>query len=261
MVYTESGDHMNYQTKDLAKLAGISIRTLRYYDQIGLLTPHERTEGNYRIYHDEDVNKLQQILFFKEMGLELKQIKILMKSMNDEKRIKILESHLSTLHEEMERKKMLINNVNKTIQSLKGENHMSNKEKFEGFKKELLKKNDDAYKEEVISTWGDEAYQSSRKAFQNMNEEEYQRFQHLATSIIETLKKIKETNDPSLRIQAAKDHQTWIKIAWGGHYSKEAHLGLVDMYLADERFKKYYDQHGEGLALILRDAVYTYLKE
>jgi len=157
--------------------------------------------------------------------------------------------------------KMLINNVNKTIQSLKGENHMSNKEKFEGFKKELLKKNDDAYKEEVISTWGDEAYQSSRKAFQNMNEEEYQRFQHLATSIIETLKKIKETNDPSLRIQAAKDHQTWIKIAWGGHYSKEAHLGLVDMYLADERFKKYYDQHGEGLALILRDAVYTYLKE
>ena len=213
MVYTISGDHMNYQTKNLAKLAGISIRTLRYYDQIGLLSPHERTEGNYRIYHDEDVNKLQQILFFKEMGLELKKIKILMKNLNDEKRLKVLETHLSSLHHDQKRIELLIENVKKTIQSIKGEQIMSNKEKFFGFKKEMLKKNDDAYRDEVVKQWGEEAYQTSRKAFQHMSEEEFYAFQNLAVEIIETLKQIKQKDDASLRIKVAKDHQTWLKTA------------------------------------------------
>ena len=250
---------MNYQSKDLAKLAGISIRTLRYYDQIGLLSPHERTEGNYRIYHDEDVNKLQHILLFKEMGLELKQIKILMKNLNDEKRVKVLETHLSSLHRDQKRIELLIDNVKKTIQSIKGEHIMNNNEKFIGFKKEMLKKNDDAYRDEVVNRWGEEAYQSSRKAFQHMSEEAFYAFQNLAVEIIETLKKIKQKDDPSLRIKVAKDHQTWLKTAWGGRYSSDAHLGIVDMYVADERFKSYYDQHGEGLAQILRDAVYAWL--
>ena len=62
---------MNYKIKELAKLAGISIRTLHYYDQIGLLSPSKRSEGNYRIYIESDVDMLQQILFFKEAGLKL----------------------------------------------------------------------------------------------------------------------------------------------------------------------------------------------
>lgn len=261
MVYTVHGDHMNYQTKDLAKLAGISIRTLRYYDQIGLLTPHERTDSNYRIYHEDDVNRLQQILFFKEMGLELKRIKTLMNNMSSEKRLKILESHLSALQEEMNRKMILMDNVKKTIQSLKGELAMSNHEKFEGFKKELLQKNDDTYKKEVIETWGEEAYQASRKAFNHMTEEAFNQFQHLASEIIETLKEVKKRNHASFRIKVAQLHQQWITTAWGGRYSKEAHLGIVDMYLTDERFKHYYDQHGEGLSQILRDSVYDYLND
>lgn len=259
MVYTISGDHMNYQTKDLAKLAGISIRTLRYYDQIGLLTPHERTESNYRVYHDEDVNQLQQILFFKEMGLELNQIKVLMRNLNSEKRLRILESHLSTLQEDMNRKKMLIDNVNRTIQSLKGEITMTNQEKFEGLKKDVLKKNDELYQDEVIDTWGESAYKASINAFKEMTEEQFHSFQNLATQIIETLQEIKKHDVLSLRMKVARLHQSWIQTAWGNQYSKQAHLGVVDMYVLDDRFKAYYDQHGEGLAEILRDSVHQYL--
>lgn len=109
---------MNYKTKELAKLAGISVRTLHYYDQISLLSPSKRSEGNYRIYHENDVDRLQQILFFKEAGLKLEQIKSLKKNLSNDKRLKILETHLEALNDDLERKRVLTENVKKTMQVL-----------------------------------------------------------------------------------------------------------------------------------------------
>lgn len=250
---------MNYKTKELAKLAGISIRTLHYYDQIGLLSPSRRTESKYRIYQESDVDILQQILFLREMGLKLQQIKVLIKNLNKDKHLKILETHLETLKDELERKKLLIENVKKTIQTLKGENKMTNKEKFEGLKKDLLLQNDIKYKDEVINHWGEDKYRASVDSIHHMTEKKFLNFKKLESDIIETLKKFKNNHDETLVTKVAGLHQEWIKLAWGVNYTEEMHLEVVNLYVLDERFKQYYDQHGEGLAKILRDAVHKYL--
>jgi DNA-binding transcriptional MerR regulator len=250
---------MKYKTSELASLAGISSRTLRYYDEIGLLKPKRDMESNYRYYDESDVDTLQQILFFKEMGFELEKIKKLIKTLNKEKRIEILVKHLDELHIRQRKLDALVRNVQNTIKSLKGELMMSDKEKFEGLKNELIRKNEEDFKDEVITRWGSNAYQESKQQFKNLSEAEFNHFQGLAERIIEVLKEIKANpQNESLKKEVAKLHQQWITIAWGS-YDKQIHLNVVDMYLQDERFKNYYDQHGEGLAQILRDAVHNYL--
>jgi MerR family transcriptional regulator, thiopeptide resistance regulator len=250
---------MDYKTKELAKLSGISIRTLHYYDQIGLLSPTKRTEGNYRIYNESDVDMLQQILFLKEMGLKLQQIRVLIKNLNTDKRLKILETHLETLNHELERKKLLIENVKKTIKELKGEKKMTNNEKFEGLKKDLIKQNSIKYKDEVVSNWGEYKYNASIDSIKSMTVETFQKFQKLESDIIEMLIEIKKNYDETLEKKVAQTHQDWIKLAWGVNYTKKLHLEVSDFYIQDERFKHYYEKHGEGLARILRDAIYKYL--
>lgn len=249
-----------YQIAELAKLSGVSSRTLRYYEEIGLLKPKREPNSNYRYYDSTDVDNLQQILFFKEMGLELKEIKKAMTTLDKEKRLEILNQHLEELHSKQMKLNALITNVQSTIKSLKGEIMMSDQEKFNGLKDELLHKNEAEFKDEVIDKWGADAYEKSQKHFKNLSQEQFNHFMRLGSDIIETLKKIKERpNDEDLKKQVAKLHQEWITIAWG-HYNKEVHLNVVNMYLEDERFQNYYDQYGDGIAKILRDAVHTHLK-
>lgn len=250
---------MKYQTAELAKLAGISSRAVRYYDEIGLLKPKRNPVSNYRYYDSTDVDLLQQILFFKEMGLELSEIKKVMKTLSKEKRLEVLNHHLEELHTRQKKLDSLIVNVQTTIKSLKGEIMMSDHEKFKGLKDEMLKKNDAQFKDEVIERWGPETYEKSQKYFKNLSEEKFNHFMNLGKEIIEVLKTIKENpTDEELKRKVALMHQEWIALAWG-HYQKEMHLNLVDMYLQDERFQDYYDQFGEGIAKILRDAVHKYL--
>lgn len=249
---------MAYKTSELAKLAGISSRTLRFYDQVDLLKP-KRDNSNYRYYDSEDVDKLQQILLFKEMGLELSEIKKLMSTMNQEMRISLLNKQLEELHCRKKKLDKLILNVKNTINALKGEIKMSDQEKFEGLKDNLIKQNDEAYKDEVIEKWGKDAYEKSRKQFKNMTEEQFKRFTNLDQEIKNTLVLIKEDkNNASLHKKVAELHKEWITLAWG-YYDRNAHLNLADMYVQDERFTKYYDQYGEGFAKTLRDAIHKYL--
>ena len=251
---------MDYTINQLAKISQVTTRTLRYYDQIGLLKAKRQVGSNYRYYSTEEVDKLQQILFYRELGFDLKDIKSLIaKSQKDF--LNQLEMHIDRLRDEKNRLQKLIENVEKTLLHQKGVTFMSDKEKFEGFKHQLLKENDEKYQDEVISRWGHESYEKSRNAFKHMTEKAYNDFQELGQQIIDALLlTYKEGNDPaSLHAQkAAKLHQEWIKTAWGS-YNSDAHLNVVDMYVNDERFKSYYDNHHEGLAQLLRDSVYHLL--
>ena len=176
------------------------------------------------------------------MGFELEKIKKIMKTLNKEKRIEILVKHLDELHIRQRKLDALVRNVQNTIKSLKGELMMSDKEKFEGLKDELIRKNEEDFKDEVITRWGSNAYQESKQQFKNLSEAEFNHFQGLAERIIEDLKEIKANpQNESLKKEVAKLHQQWITIAWGS-YDKQIHLNVVDMYLQDERFKNYYDQ-------------------
>ena len=124
---------MSYTVKQLANLAGVSDRTLRYYHEIGLLVPQTISEAGYRLYGEKEIDTLQQILFYKQLGLELEKIKNIITDSHFD-REKALYDHLEALMKKQVQISKLIQNVTKTIHALKGEANMTDQEKFEGFK-------------------------------------------------------------------------------------------------------------------------------
>ena len=154
---------------------------------------------------------------------------------------------------------MLLDNVERTLLSVDGGCKMSDKEKFKGFKKTVIDENEEKYGKEIRSKYGDETIDKSNEKFMKMSEEEYNEADALAKEIIEQLIAAKKIGDPSSKeAQAlAELHKKWLSIYWD-KYSKEAHAGVAQMYVCDERFKEYYDKHGEGLAEFLRDAIVEY---
>lgn len=173
---------MEYTIQKLAYLAGISTRTLRYYDQIGLLSPARTNEAGYRIYGTKEVDVLQQILFYKEMGLELAQVKEAIQDAEFDS-LAALHSHLEKLIEKRRQIDLLIENVKKTIGKEEGKNKMSDREKFEGFKKELVEKNEQKYGKEVREKYGDEVVDQSNAKMMGLTEEQYTHMQELGEKI------------------------------------------------------------------------------
>lgn len=250
---------MEYTIKALAKLAGVSTRTLRYYDEIGLLKPCRINSSGYRIYGQEEVDLLQQILFYREMEMRLEEIRkiISQKEFNIDK---ALENHYSQLIAKREQIDQLIATIEKTIDTRKGERNMSDKEKFEGFKKESIKQNEESYGKEIREAYGDEVVNASNKKFMNMTGEDYNRMQEVEEELFLALKEVLKTRDlTSVEAKTAfEKHKEWLGFTWN-FYSKEAHVGLASMYVADERFMKYYDEKvGEGAAELLLEIIKKY---
>ncbi|HEY9059617.1 MAG TPA: MerR family transcriptional regulator [Pseudobacteroides sp.] len=249
---------MEYTVQKLGKMAGISSRTLRYYDEIGILKPARVNSSGYRIYGKQEVSRLQQILFYRELGVSLEDIKDILTSPSFDS-TEALQEHRRKLLAKREQLDLLIANVDKTIAESEGRIMMSDKEKFEGFKQKLIEENEKKYGKEVREKYGDEQAERSNKIFKNMTKEQYDEFEKLGTDIIDTLKAAFATGDPAgeLAQKAADLHRQWLSFAWGS-YTKEAHAGVAQMYIDDERFTAYYDKEQPGLAVFLRDAVLIY---
>jgi DNA-binding transcriptional MerR regulator len=145
---------MSYTVKQLADLAGVSPRTLHYYDQIGLLPPEQVGENGYRNYGDRAILRLQQILFFKELGLSLEQIQKIMDQPGFDIR-QALQIHKAGLQERLERLKRLIATVDKTILNLEGVYPMKKSQFFEGFSEEKQKQ----YEQEIRQRYGEKAFE------------------------------------------------------------------------------------------------------
>lgn len=249
---------MEYTVQKLANLAGISTRTLRYYDEIGILKPTRINSSGYRIYGQGEVDRLQQILFYRELGLDLDSIKALVTS-NSFDEITALIEHRKKLLEKREKINLLIANVDKTLAFKEGRTTMSDREKFEGFKQKMIDDNEKKYGKEVREKYGDTQISKSNEMIKNMTEEQYEELQKLGSSVMDTLKLAFETKDPSSELaqKAADLHRQWLCYFWDS-YSKEAHVNLAQMYVDDERFKAYYDKEQPGLAEFLRDAICIY---
>jgi DNA-binding transcriptional MerR regulator len=249
---------MEYTIQKLASLAGVSTRTLRYYDEIGILKPARINSSGYRIYGQEEVNTLQQILFYRELGVGLDSIKGIVTAPSFDG-AKALREHREKLLEKREQLDILIANVNKTIALTEGRITMSNKEKFEGFKKKMIEDNEKIYGKEIRDKYGKESVEASNAKVMNMTEEQYQEVTALAEQIHTTLAEAFKTGDPAgeLAQKAAYLHKQWLTYYWKD-YSKEAHAGLAQIYVDDERFTAYYDKEQPGTAVFLRDAIYIY---
>lgn len=249
---------MEYTVQKLGNLTGVSTRTLRYYDEIDLLKPARKNSSGYRIYGQQEVDKLQHILFYRELGLELEQIKTIVND-PDLDYAEALEEHRKKLIAKRMQLDLLITNVEKTISTKKGESTMTDKEKFEGFKQKLVNDNEEQYGSEIRSEYGDELVDQSNAKMLKMGEEQYQEFTRLEQQVLLSLADAVKTEDPSSDAaqQTADLHRQWLGFTWPS-YSKEAHRGLAEMYVADERFAAYYDKAHPGAAQFLHDAIVIY---
>jgi DNA-binding transcriptional MerR regulator len=253
---------MEYTVSQLAKLSGVSPRTLRYYDQIDLLNPDGYTEAGYRLYQAEQVNRLQQILFFKAMGVPLEDIGNIL-DQPDFDHLEALEHHHRQLLNKRNQIDKLIQTITLTMEALKGGTKMSDQAKFEAFKESQIQENEEQYGQELHEKYGEETIYQSYEKMKKMTKAEHERAQKLGIIINEKLKESYHTTEEvgHLNTPIAKEifqlHKEWIEFYWPV-YTAEAHKGLGTMYVEDERFKAYYDKEQDGLAAHLRDIIDKY---
>lgn len=241
---------MGMKIKEVANLVGISVRTLHHYDEIGLLKPAEVTEAGYRLYSDENLERLQQILFFKELGFPLKQIKEIIDSPSFD-RLEALELQKKMLEEKRKRLDCMLATIEKTIKHTKGEIEMTNEEKFVGFD---FSKN--PYEAEARKRWGDEVVDKSNAKLGRLSKEEQNELGEKMNAIYRKLADLRDSSPESEEAQEAiKEWFDFLNTFTGHEYSLEAFKGLGQMYIADERFTKNIDQFGEGLAAFMSKAM------
>lgn len=249
---------MEYTVQKLAGIAGVSTRTLRYYDEIEILKPARISSSGYRIYGQKEVDRLQQILFYRELGVGLEDIKnVLTNPFFDG--VTALKEHREKLLVKREQLNLLIANVDRTIASAEGGIAMADKEKFEGFKQKMVDVNEKRYGIEIREKYGNEQVEKSNKKIKNMTEAQYTEVEKLGKEVMDTLHKAFATGDPASELaqRAADLHRKWLSFFWDS-YSKEAHAGVAQMYVDDNRFTAYYDKKQPGTAAFLRDAVLIY---
>lgn len=254
---------MEYTISKLARLSGISARTLRYYDEIDLLKPKRVNSSGYRIYGQTEVNLLQQILFYRELEMPLEEIKnvIYAEDFNIEE---ALRDHLSHLTNQRKRIDRLIQTVEKSIQAKEGEIDMTDQEKFEAFKKETIQKNEEQYGKEIRDKYDKDVVEASNKKLSHLTEEDWAHHQALTEELNEKLAQATKEGTPEspLAQEVAALHKEWLTAAWPeGYYDVEKHYNLSLMYVEDPRFKAYYETIEPGAAAFLHEALKAYLEK
>lgn len=252
---------MEYTIKKLAGIAGVSTRTLRYYDEINLLKPKRINSAGYRIYGEDEVNLLQEIMIYKTMEVSLSDIEKIVKNKNYNT-TEVLSNHLEKLILKKKELDNIINSVDKMIKNRKGELEMSNKEKFESFKNKEIAENENLYGKEIRRKYGDEEVDKSNDKFSNLSEEEFNKMKETEEVIFELLEKIminKDYHGEDAK-KLYKAHKDWIMFTWN-KYTKEAHYGLIQTYMCDKRFIKYYDEKvREGATETLVKVIEIFIK-
>lgn len=248
---------MGYSIKQLSELAGITTRTLRWYERQGLLEPRREANG-YRLYSSDEVARLHQILLYRELGFELKEIADLLEN-DDENLLSRLKWQLCALEERKEHIDALIANVKRTIAAQEKGGSMSDSERFEAFKKKALDENESKYGEEIRGKYGERVVNESNARFAALTEEQHDEIEQLNVELVETLKAAVADGDPKGETarRVAEMHKRWLMYYWPS-YTVEQHRGVTQMYVEDERFKKHYDDIVDGGARFLRDAVWAW---
>ncbi|MFZ4674077.1 MAG: MerR family transcriptional regulator [Chlamydiia bacterium] len=247
---------MTYTVQKLAKLSGVSVRTLHYYDEIGLLSPAFVESNGYRYYGEKQLLELQQILFFRELGFELKKIqKILGKG--DFDKVAALRSHRNVLYSNIERTEKLIQTIDKTIDHLTGGKKMKDQEMYCGF---LTKEQQAEYQQYLKNRLGpeDSTIEESENNVKNWTKGDWEKSNKEFDAICKALAKAMEEglkiDSPEVQSIVALHHK-WIKQFWTPN--RESYKGLGLGYMEFEWRKAFasYDPHHPRLAKFLAKAM------
>jgi len=243
---------MAYSIKQIADLAGVTTRTIRFYDEIGLLTPTQIGENGYRFYNRDSLLRLQQIMFYRELDVPLKHIRIIM-NQTDFDLLDALEKHRLSLQNRHNRLERLIHTVNQTIHTIKGESQMNDNELFEGF-------DESEYAEEARQRWGDTpAYAESQKRWASYSADQKEAIKAKGSEITRRMVGLDsqvKANDPQIQAAVA-DYLGYINQYF---YTCDTEIlrNLADMWVADPRFAVNYERIRKGGAAFVREAVHIF---
>ncbi|MFX3636781.1 MAG: MerR family transcriptional regulator [Candidatus Pristimantibacillus sp.] len=246
------------KVNEAAKLAGVSVRTLHYYDKIGLLKPNAVGENGYRLYSEDDFIRLQQILFFKELDFSLEEIKNILDNPHFDRKSALI-THRQLLVEKQQRLKKIIGSVDKTIQSIEGGTMMSKQEMFEPFDRQKIKEHQKRYEQEVKEKYGDsDAYKQSNRKTAGYKEKDWQQIQGEMIDIYRRIAAVMSKGAGDEEVQQAVGE--WRQHITSHYYdcTPEIFRGLGDMYVSDPRFTSFIDKEQEGLVAFLREAMHEY---
>jgi DNA-binding transcriptional MerR regulator len=249
---------MKYTIKQLAKLSGVSTRTLRFYDEIGLLKPAFYGENQYRYYQEEQLLLLQQILFFRELEFPLNEIKRILNG-NDFDKINSLQQHKSSLQSNVERTQTLIQTIDKTISHLRGEHKMRTEELFDGFDP----KKQQEHEQYMVDTgvMSQQQIDDSWQRVAHWKKTDWEQFkdagEKLHLELVEALKRGEPVESDNVQKMIQK-HYNWVNIFWTP--TQETYLGLGQMYLEHPDFRAFYNRFHPDLVEYLVAAMKAFAK-
>jgi DNA-binding transcriptional MerR regulator len=245
---------MAYTVKEISDLAGVSARTLHYYDEIGLLHPAEVGENGYRYYDDDDLLRLQQILFFREMDLSLKQIRQIIDAPEFDV-LDALETHREALQDRIQRLNALIDTVDSTIMHLVGEVNMSKKKLFAGFTAEEEKR----YEQEAREAYGDEEVSASYKLWNSYSAQKKDDIKAEGNAIYTDLAALLDAEadpvSPDVQAVIARWHQ---HMRYFYEPSVERLRGLGQLYVESPDFARNFREVHPELPEYMREAITVY---
>ena len=241
-----------YTIKEFADLAGVTTRTLRYYDQMGILTPAELGSNGYRYYDHDNLLRLQQVLFYRELDVPLKEILYIV-SRPDFQLLPALQDHQESIREKVKRYQELLGTIQKTISSLNGEENMPENEYFEGF-------DETQYEEETRNRWGHTSqYKESQRKWSSYSKDQQEEIKKEGGRI--TVRMVAENpdvrpDDPDVQT-AVGDYYAYLNKYF---YTCEVEFlrTLAEMWVEDPRFSVNYERVREGGAAFVREAVQIY---
>ena len=241
-----------YTVGRVADLSGVTIRTLHHYDEIGLLSPSGRSAADYRIYEDSDIERLQRILFYRELGFALEEISTIV----DDPRTDAL-GHLcrqrGLLRERIERLSAMVDAIDYEMEARSMDMRLTPEERLEVFGE--FRPED--YAEEAEQRWGEtEAYKESNRRVSKYDKEDWQRLKAEGEEVQDRLAAALEAGlapDSEEAMAAVEAHRQHIS-RWFYECTYDMHRGLAEMYVSDERFRSHYDTQTPGLAGFIREA-------
>ena len=252
---------MEYSIQQLSRLSGVTTRALRWYDKLGLLKPSRVADSGYRYYGPAEVDRLQDILYYRALGVELAQIKACLDDPSFD-RLDALRRHQAALEAELQRVQGLVSSVKETILTLERNEIMSDEKKFQAFKQRAVEENERRYGAEIREKYGDQEMDEANARVMDLTREQYQQWDQLGREILARLSAaVAAGADPAGEEgKAVADlHRRWLTVA-GNRYDPAQHRGLAELYVSDERFTAYYDRERPGCARFLRDAVNCWVR-
>lgn len=226
----------NYSVKQLAKMAGVSVRTLHLYDKMGLLKPRLRTQSRYRMYGEPELLRLQQILFYKELDFPLREIAAILDDPQFDL-ITALETHKDGLLARRKRIDTLMQTISKTIKNLKDKTMENYEELYDGLPREQIK----AWRDEAVEKWGADVVERSERSLKEMSKLDLEQLKADQKAIMKALLLLADEHPESDVVQTEiARHYVNIRGFWGiadpTDLKADTYKGLADLYVNDESY-------------------------